>query len=144
MKNKNFKNGIIFGTALLFISAGFVSAFQDEVFNRSSHDGEPLVSDEYTNLIEHQYGIDLFSIKKYRVMEKPIQLRDLGEPNNNLPIDLIDTPIEFTWTSDDEKDWTTRAKNQGNCGSCWLFGSMGALESVINIREECADLNPDL
>lgn len=144
MKNKNFKNGIIFGTALLFITAGFVSAYQDEVFNRGSHDGELLVSDGYTNLIEHQYGIDLFSIKKYRVMENPIRLRDLDEPSNNLPIDLIDTPVEFTWTSDDGKDWTTCAKNQENCGSCWLFGSMGALESVINIREECADLNPDL
>ena len=90
MKNKNFKNGIIFGTAILFISAGFVSAFQNEVFNRASNYSETLKSVKYTNIIEHQYGIDMLSTKKYRVMKNPIPLRDLEKLSNNLSLDIIE------------------------------------------------------
>jgi hypothetical protein len=65
------------------------------------------------------------------------------EPNF-FNINRINTPEEFNWKNIDGKDWTTPAKNQGHCGSCWLFSAMGALESVINIREGCAELDPDL
>ena len=41
-------------------------------------------------------------------------------------------------------DWTTPAKNQRRCSSCIIFGIIGALESIIKIREGCADFNPDL
>ncbi len=41
-------------------------------------------------------------------------------------------------------DWTTFPKNQRRCSSCLIFGLIGALESIIKIREGCADFNPDL
>ena len=41
-------------------------------------------------------------------------------------------------------DWTTPAKNQKRCPSCLIFSLVGALESIIKIKEECADFNPDL
>ena len=43
-----------------------------------------------------------------------------------------------------DEDWTTPAKNQRRCSSCIFFGMVGALESVIKIKEGCADFNPDL
>ena len=42
------------------------------------------------------------------------------------------------------EDWTTPAKNQRRCSSCIFFGMVGALESIIKIKERCADFNPDL
>ena len=57
---------------------------------------------------------------------------------------IIDTPEYFNWMDYEGKDWTTPARQQGMCGSCWLFAAYGALESVINIREGLADLDPDL
>ena len=53
-------------------------------------------------------------------------------------------PDEFSWRNYSGEDWTTPARYQGACGSCWDFAAVGALESVINIREGIADLNPDL
>ena len=57
---------------------------------------------------------------------------------------IVDTPDEFSWKNSNGQDWTTITKNQGNCGSCWDFAAIGTFESIINIREECAILDPDL
>ena len=56
----------------------------------------------------------------------------------------IDTPEYFNWRDYKGEDWTTPAKNQGNCGSCGIFSSIGALESIINIREGRSDLDVDI
>ena len=56
----------------------------------------------------------------------------------------IDTPASFNWKDYNGKDFTTPAKNQGHVGSCWAFAACGALESVIKIRENRSELNPDL
>jgi C1A family cysteine protease len=41
-------------------------------------------------------------------------------------------PSSWDWR---EKDGVTPIKNQGNCGSCWAFGTVGPLESQILIKD---------
>jgi len=53
-------------------------------------------------------------------------------------------PPEWDWRDVDGENWVTPVKNQGNCGSCWDFAAMGALESVIKIGENNSNFNPDL
>jgi C1A family cysteine protease len=68
-------------------------------------------------------------------------------PENDLtpkPAVLEDIPSAFNWMNDSGADWTTPARNQGGCGSCWAFGAMSALESRINIAWNTPDLDVDL
>ena len=48
-------------------------------------------------------------------------------PNVSMPTGTFD------WRNVDGKNWMTSVKNQGSCGSCWIFGSTAAFEAQINI-----------
>jgi len=53
-------------------------------------------------------------------------------------------PLQFDWRTYNGSDWTTPVKSQGNCGSCWAFGTLAALESLMEISQDNPALNPDL
>jgi len=56
-------------------------------------------------------------------------------------------PDYFSWKNFGSQDWTSPAKNQylySMCGSCWTFATNGIFESVINIKEGSAVIDPDL
>ncbi len=43
-----------------------------------------------------------------------------------------DFPVSFDWRA---QNGITSIKNQGSCGSCWAFATVGAVESLIKIAE---------
>jgi len=95
--------------------------------------------DTYDEIVE-EYGKELF-FKCPIMVDPPAPL----DPNDSSPKPPIsDTPDEFSWKDYNGKDWTTPARHQGNCGSCWAFAVIASLESIIKIREGCAELDIDL
>lgn len=42
-------------------------------------------------------------------------------------------PKEFDWQDHNGGNWVTPVRNQGQCGSCWAFGTVAQLESLILI-----------
>jgi len=56
-------------------------------------------------------------------------------------------PSYFDWRGKDGLNYTTRAKNQEepySCGSCWIFATLAAIESQIEIDYDIPKQNPDL
>jgi hypothetical protein len=73
-----------------------------------------------------------------------IDMENLIEDPISYEPSSVDLPEYFNWMDYEGQDWTTPVKDQGACGSCFIFGSLAALESAINIKEGIADLDPDL
>jgi C1A family cysteine protease len=55
-----------------------------------------------------------------------------------------DYPSRIDWRDFEGKDWTTPVRHQGGCGSCVAFGTVGAIESRVEIALGDPELNPDL
>ena len=67
------------------------------------------------------------------------ELCGLVEPDNWQETANFDNTITATSGLPEKFDWrnsggVTPVKNQGHCGSCWAFGTVGVLESVIKIE----------
>jgi len=132
MKRHLLNKAFLFGIILILLGSGLVVGYTEGFLTvKNNLKNCKLVKSDFSSNIEYPIMAPM-----------PIYAPD-REPNF-FNISIIDTPNQFNWKNKDGKDWTSPVKNQGNCGSCWLFASMGALESVINIKEDCAELDPDL
>jgi len=80
----------------------------------------------------------------FPVLMEPIIIDDFIKDYSSFPFPVIKTPDEFNWKDYNGKDWTTPAKNQGNCGSCWDFAATAIIESMVKIRENRPDILIDL
>ena len=81
-----------------------------------------------------------FTVKYSPAMEYSLdQLCGLKEPKGwgdnaqfeRLEAPLATVPVSFDWR---QHGGVTPIKNQGGCGSCWAFGTVGPLESQIKLK----------
>lgn len=62
-----------------------------------------------------------------------------------LPVTLTgNAPPSWDWSNVDGTNWITPIRNQGNCGSCWAFGTIAAMEAIYNIKNNNPNLDIDL
>lgn len=58
------------------------------------------------------------------------------------------TPSSWDWRNAEYEgvtgNWMTSVKNQGSCGSCYAFGTLGAIETCIKMMNEDPNMNIDL
>jgi PKD repeat protein/C1A family cysteine protease len=83
-----------------------------------------------------EYYVPAFPDKTQEQIDKMIQ-------NPQPAVTLEDLPSSFSWKNFGG-DWSTPAKDQQNCGSCWAFGALGGLEAAINIGKGDPDFDRDL
>ena len=57
---------------------------------------------------------------------------------------MVGAPPSFDWRNYGGQNWMTPVKNQGSCGSCWAFSTVGVVEAVHNIGAGNPSLDLDL
>ena len=100
---------------------------------------------------ENDYNYDCDNVMlvdgKYPVLKEFPPKSDFAlsliDPDPQATRSFADLPSQFSWLNYGG-DWTTPAKDQANCGSCWAFGALGGLEAAINIESGYPDLDLDL
>jgi len=84
---------------------------------------------------------------KYAVMKEfPPKSQEMLDKMIIDPVPTVaaaELPGSFSWTNFGG-DWTTSAKDQASCGSCWAFGALGAMDAAINIASGEPDKDVDL
>jgi C1A family cysteine protease len=70
--------------------------------------------------------------------------RSDGSRGIDPPSRLTQAPPVFDWRDYNGANWITPIKDQGNCGSCWAFATIGTVEAMYNIRAGYPELDPDL
>jgi C1A family cysteine protease len=78
-------------------------------------------------------SIEMFEKERQRAS------REAAEPRA-----IYNYPSAIDWRHVNGQDWTTPIKDQDGCGSCAAFGTIGAIESRLEIANGNPDLNPDL
>lgn len=56
----------------------------------------------------------------------------------------LTAPPSLDWRNYNSLYYVTPVRNQGNCGSCWAFGTTAALESSVLIAQNTPGVNLDL
>jgi C1A family cysteine protease len=73
----------------------------------------------------------------------PKDYDEIEEDQEDIKIS-VDLPNNWDWRNVDGKNYMTPVKNQGNCGSCWAFGAVGAAEAVMKIEADRPDWDLEL
>lgn len=120
-----------------------------EIDLNNDSDTKDTSCDECTNECEDCSGFVPTDEYPYPVMSNPPKLPEAVAGDSDIPdapagVSAVGAPSTFSWLNYNGANWTTPARNQGSCGSCWAFAAVGALESVVNIASGQPNLNPDL
>jgi len=102
---------------------------------------EEFEADKFTEVDDENRLVNKYQPKPFPPKTKEQIEKMIVDPQPTVAAGSL--PSQFSWKSYGG-DWTTPAKDQGNCGSCWAFGALGAMEAAIDISSGFPTTNIDL
>jgi len=87
------------------------------------------IAEGWTFTVGHNPACE-YSLEQLCGFKEPADWRDRA-PQATLETNL-DLPTRYDWRDEVE---LTPVKNQGGCGSCWAFATVGVLEQVVKIKD---------
>ena len=108
---------------------------------------EVKVRKAYSMLKENGFNVHIYGFSNSSITYSLGCITEIKDEPNEIN-EIYSYPPSWDWRNAEYNgivgNWMTSVKSQGNCGSCWDFAAMGALEAIINIREGYPDIDIDL
>jgi len=108
--------------------------------------GKNSLSREYAECVSDGQGIgsvsDLMGLSQ-KATRGSVPVTESEPSRGEAPITEAPPP-SFDWRDQNGVNWMTSVKNQGGCGSCWAFSTVGVVESAYNIQSGNPDMDLDL
>jgi len=73
-----------------------------------------------------------------------LDIKEIKKSDSSININSNSFPGYWSWADRNGVDWTTPAKDQCRFPYCSTFCFISVFESMIKIRENCSEFNPDL
>jgi len=108
----------------------------------------------YKGEVKYKMGLNQFSDMRHEELFTGLDVNMNEFPNETLDDEILTTHVPSSWDWR-EKGAVTPVKNQGHCGSCWIFGATGAMEAanflkigtLVSLSEQqvmdCIDMDSD-
>lgn len=84
------------------------------------------------------------AIIEREILIPPEFIEQYGKRPNRRVVDRSELPARFDWRNKDNADWLTPIRDQEDCGACWAFGTLAAVEAAMNIHLNNPDFDYDL
>ncbi|XP_045805235.1 zingipain-2-like [Trifolium pratense] len=95
-------------------------------FNNAGNNSYKLGLNPYSDLTSEEF------IATHTGLKVPRHLSSSKKGSNTIHFNLSDdVPTKFDWR---EQGVVTDVKNQGNCGCCWAFSTVAAVEGIVKIK----------
>jgi C1A family cysteine protease/archaellum component FlaF (FlaF/FlaG flagellin family) len=160
-EGEKMKNGVLFiGLVLVFMLTVGIAAVAADCGCSKQPEKKEVNDTEDTNSVEIRDSIERAITErdaKWTAGETSVSELSVEEKKRLCGVDIGFTPngsarlsrSKFTYTGTFDwrdvrgQNWVTPVKNQGSCGSCWIFGATAAFETQINIDANDSALDFD-
>ncbi len=130
---------------VLIILAITLPIFAQDQYSMSLDDCRAYIK---KNNLQWQAGVTPYSYMPKEVLKMMLQTIYIPVSSDEgvkvLETPDVGNPAALDWTNRNGTNWMTSVKDQGACGSCWAFATIGVLEAMININSNNANLDFDL